>query len=135
MGEIADMMIEGEICECCGEYLGEGGGFAQLCAGCADGEDVRESGFGGYQRVDKGHQDISNDQPISKKLLRRLETLLRDTDEPPGMYPGDHYKHASKQYSKLIQRGYAETYHPHNPIHDVRVIITDQGRDVLSKRA
>lgn len=35
MGEIADLMIEGEICEGCGAELGGGApGFPRRCAGC-----------------------------------------------------------------------------------------------------
>lgn len=41
MGEIADMMLEGVLCEGCGVYLGEGGGYAQRCASCK--RDERES--------------------------------------------------------------------------------------------
>ena len=33
MGEIADMMLEGDMCQWCGEIL-EGGGFPTICAGC-----------------------------------------------------------------------------------------------------
>lgn len=38
MGEIADMMINGEMCEMCGVYLeGEAGGFPRYCSRqCAD---------------------------------------------------------------------------------------------------
>lgn len=32
MGEIADMMIDGTLCEGCGEYIGEGDGFPQYCS-------------------------------------------------------------------------------------------------------
>lgn len=36
MGEIAEMMLDGTLCEGCGEYLGEGDGFPQYCsASCA----------------------------------------------------------------------------------------------------
>ncbi len=40
MGEIAEMMLEGFMCEQCGEIIGdietgEGQGFPGLCAGCA----------------------------------------------------------------------------------------------------
>lgn len=35
MGEYADMVLEGILCETCGEYLGEGDGFPQKCGGCA----------------------------------------------------------------------------------------------------
>lgn len=35
MGEIADMMINGFLCEQCGCWLdGEESGYARLCAGC-----------------------------------------------------------------------------------------------------
>lgn len=36
MGEIADMMLDGSMCELCGEYLGEGDGYTRLCAGCSE---------------------------------------------------------------------------------------------------
>ncbi len=35
MGEIADMMLEGVLCEGCGEYLGEGDGCPAYCFGCS----------------------------------------------------------------------------------------------------
>ena len=36
MGEIADMMLDGTLCEGCGEYIGEGDGYPQYCsASCA----------------------------------------------------------------------------------------------------
>lgn len=35
MGEIADMMLDGTLCEGCGEYLdGEGFGIPRYCNGC-----------------------------------------------------------------------------------------------------
>ena len=36
MGEIADMMLDGDLCEICGEYLGDGDGYTRRCAGCED---------------------------------------------------------------------------------------------------
>jgi hypothetical protein len=42
MGEIAEMMLDGLMCERCGEWIGDhdgsegdGPGFPQLCPGCA----------------------------------------------------------------------------------------------------
>lgn len=32
MGEIADMMLDGDLCEGCGEYIGDGGGFPRYCS-------------------------------------------------------------------------------------------------------
>lgn len=34
MGEIADAMLEGALCQGCGEYLGEDGVGPRYCAGC-----------------------------------------------------------------------------------------------------
>ena len=34
MGDIAEMMLEGTLCERCGEYLGDATGFPRLCKGC-----------------------------------------------------------------------------------------------------
>ena len=50
MGDIADLMLNGDLCEVCGVVL-EGQGYPQLCAGCAAteegadwyGEEVDES--------------------------------------------------------------------------------------------
>lgn len=35
MGKIAEMMLDGTLCEGCGEYLGDGDGFPQRCDGCS----------------------------------------------------------------------------------------------------
>jgi hypothetical protein len=34
MGEIADAMLDGDLCEGCGVYLGRGQGFARRCRDC-----------------------------------------------------------------------------------------------------
>lgn len=34
MGDIADMILEGELCECCGVYMGDACGYPRKCAGC-----------------------------------------------------------------------------------------------------
>jgi hypothetical protein len=34
MGEIADAMLDGTMCSCCGEYLGGDEGYPVQCAGC-----------------------------------------------------------------------------------------------------
>jgi hypothetical protein len=34
MGEIADMMLDGVLCETCGEYIGDEVGFPRRCASC-----------------------------------------------------------------------------------------------------
>ncbi len=37
MGEYAEMMLEGTLCECCGEYIGNAVGYTQYCSNkCAN---------------------------------------------------------------------------------------------------
>lgn len=34
MGEIAEAMINGDLCENCGEYIGSGDGYPRRCSAC-----------------------------------------------------------------------------------------------------
>ncbi len=35
MGEITEMILEGILCQECGEYIGDGDGFPVFCSDCA----------------------------------------------------------------------------------------------------
>jgi hypothetical protein len=35
MGEIADMMLDGTLCERCGEYIGNAVGYPRKCSSCS----------------------------------------------------------------------------------------------------
>lgn len=35
MGDVADMMLDGTLCACCGVYIGEDAGYAIYCPDCA----------------------------------------------------------------------------------------------------
>ena len=41
MGEVTDMILDGDLCQVCGEFMEDGCGFPQTCAACAaeDGEE------------------------------------------------------------------------------------------------
>lgn len=61
MGEIADMMLSGQMCQQCGEWLAgseddfgdvEGPGFPRLCPACAAAE-TRDAGKAKTQRRKK----------------------------------------------------------------------------------
>ncbi len=39
MGDIADMILCGILCDCCGEYIGEDVGHPRKCDGCKDGHE------------------------------------------------------------------------------------------------
>lgn len=53
MGDIADGVINGDFCEVCGEYLGEGDGFPRTCMGCGGDADVD---FDDYPEEDDGNE-------------------------------------------------------------------------------
>lgn len=36
MGEIAEMMLDGAMCQVCGEFLDDSLGFPTTCGGCSD---------------------------------------------------------------------------------------------------
>ena len=44
MGEIAEMMLDGTMCEGCGEFLGDALGYPTRCAGCQSEEGVNQHG-------------------------------------------------------------------------------------------
>lgn len=126
MGEIADLMIEGEICEGCGcELDGEAPGFPRRCRGCGgNSRDFIPSG-----RTSARPQKPDN-MPISAKLLRTLETAARTGR---GLeYDGERWDSSPAQFAKLERRGYVERWHPHNPAHMPRAVITKAGKEALS---
>lgn len=57
MGEIAEMMLDGSLCEGCGEFMGEACDFPRLCHRCA--QDRRKDGhkvtmLEGFGLIDEG---------------------------------------------------------------------------------
>lgn len=42
MGEIAEMMLDGTLCQCCGEYLGSDGGYPMFCASCGGDDEMED---------------------------------------------------------------------------------------------
>lgn len=48
MGDVADMMLDGSLCEGCGVFMGDDAGYPRRCPGCLD--------------------DIERTQPIVKKV-------------------------------------------------------------------
>lgn len=45
MGDIADMMLDGTMCQMCGEFMGgEGDGFPVVCVSCQKDNDIDEYG-------------------------------------------------------------------------------------------
>lgn len=123
MGEIAEMMLDGTLCEGCGEYIGRNSGFPQYCSPqCA-----------------KDRGDLSSEYNfkgiiIGKKAMKTLKWMEQNTDNYGGMYPGIYFDDAPSQISRLITLGLAEHYYPHNDAHKTRAIITSKGRAYLREK-
>ena len=69
MGEIAEMMLAGCICEGCGEYLVEGDGYPTRCAACQ-----------GDLKPEKAPKSIKVECPVCKKKVKSagLNDHIRD---------------------------------------------------------
>jgi len=136
MGDITEMMLDGTICECCGEYIDDDDfGIPRYCSdNCAE-----EMGETQEDSNDKKQVDYS---PLSKKLLKRLKLLsslgVDDSSLTPklgqSMYAGDYWDDAVRQYEKLEKRGFVEQRIPHNLSHKTRAVITQEGLDFLSSQ-
>lgn len=60
MGEIAEMMLEGTLCEGCGEYIGTNNGYASYCS------DQCANDRGGYSKAEHRILKIGIDRAICK---------------------------------------------------------------------
>lgn len=127
MGEIAEMMLDGTLCESCGDYIGNGEGFPVKCEGCKT------------QRTDKkftakfSASGSARHQSLGEKQIKRLKRIMDYTDKPLGKYPGDYADAAPAKYESLVRAGFAEYYEPHNSIHKTRIVITERGRQFLTE--
>lgn len=59
MGQIAESMLDGSMCEQCGEYLGDAVGYPQTCAGCDE-----------FECTDSGKAKRAHNRENSNRLLR-----------------------------------------------------------------
>ena len=82
MGDIADMMLDGTLCEGCGVFLGDGFGFPGLCADCAEdrksyGCAIRDTGLGFYQDVTPVNQpqDIDHEKIPCKRCGKKVKRI------------------------------------------------------------
>lgn len=60
VGEIADMMLEGAMCQWCGEFIENATGFATICAGCRS---VHGVDIHGIPRKKKRNRKSKRKQP------------------------------------------------------------------------
>ncbi len=80
MGEIADAMLDGTFCECCGEYIGSDAGYPQYCSPqCADDRGVEFDNSWLLELNNKTRVEKTN-CPKCQKLVKRvgLSDHMRD---------------------------------------------------------
>lgn len=125
MGEIAEMMLDGTMCQGCGEWLhdGEDGeGFPDYCSSC------RASGYGTPSENPVSSGDI---EAIASQIGKKLRNAIKwPAVLEMGMYPGCRWEDAPTQFARLEKMGLVESYHPHNAIHKTRCVHTAKGKAV-----
>lgn len=119
MGEIAELMINGDICEGCGCELGEGDGYPRRCEGC--GGKSRENPEPRQRKMPLSRQ------PLSAKQLQKLEWASAKSS----MYEGCNWDEAPGQFNRLETLGLVKCVQPHNPAHKAKAVLTDAGRAAL----
>lgn len=145
MGEIADMMLDGTMCQGCGEFLhdGEDGpGYPGWCESCRPRDEARTPTIRAIKPAKGVPHEFCEGQPIAKKLVKTLEGLAKSgTEDGPltpakgqSMYAGVPWDLASSQYDRLAKRGLVERRSPHNPAHKDHAVITKAGLNFLAKR-
>ncbi len=70
MGDYADMILEGETCQECGEYLGDACGYPRSCKACN-----KASGTGNKSVAAKA---VKQECHICKKHFKGIEDHIRD---------------------------------------------------------
>lgn len=68
MGEIAEMMLDGTLCEGCGVYLGDNNGFPSYCFSCSQDKKVNQ----------KQKNILLNIENFSKFLQKNRLAILKD---------------------------------------------------------
>ena len=119
MGEYADYILNGDDCQYCGEYLGEGDGIPRTCKSCRDEMRKAPSQPAKTKAEPQG-------QIMGKKLRK---ALCYPVDCEGGMYEGCHWDLAPSMFRKLEKWGFVRDNPPHNPIHKSRCALTEKGEE------
>lgn len=129
MGEIAEMMLDGTLCEGCGSYIDDSEpGHPRYCSRqCAEDCGASWGKPKGYVR--SSVRASVAEQAVGAKGLKWLRAAAL---QGGGMYPGVHADLAPGIFRRLEKRGLVALYEPHNPVHKPRYVITDVGRAVLA---
>ena len=73
MGEIAEMMLDGTMCQSCGEFLGGDEGYPVSCPSCAEDEPVEPDPV--YAPVSKAERRSSKRQRKNERY-RQMQSII-----------------------------------------------------------
>ncbi|MEY5098688.1 MAG: hypothetical protein RJA36_1407 [Pseudomonadota bacterium] len=122
MGEIADMMLEGILCQECGDVIDvesdDSPGHPVTCDGCR------------RRHRTKAKKPVINAASLGGKLLRTLQAV---SGWKSPMYDGMPVVQAPAQLERLRRHGLVRFEQPHNPVHRERAVITAEGLAVLAQ--
>lgn len=85
MGEYADYMLNGDDCQVCGQYMGEGDGFPRTCSGCSgDDEPFISSEKGASLRRERNARKRRNKKRNRKNREAAMQFIgeLPKSDKP-----------------------------------------------------
>lgn len=75
MGEIADMMIDGTMCQVCGEFLGDPQGYPITCDGCKSrGDDPNDVSLANKPRDPK---TVECPEPLCERKFRNRQAAAQ----------------------------------------------------------
>lgn len=126
MGEVAEMLLNGAMCQCCGEWMDDGRepGYPRYCAGCKSRSTDR--------RKAKGHSRPA--AAPSQGVMRKKDHTWLELAANRGVglqYPGIQWDICPTAFERLRKLGFVTEWEPHNPAHKTRAIATDAGRAAL----
>ncbi len=75
MGDIADMMLDGTMCQMCGEFIGDPVGYPITCAGCRD--DERGIVAGGPANTPKDPKTVECPEPLCERKFRSRQAAAQ----------------------------------------------------------
>lgn len=130
MGEMAEMMLEGVLCACCGGYIDDGGGdgIPRYCSAQCE----RDCGAAPKTRKPKRHHAPTAAQvPVMRRA--DVKWLHLAAGRPSSGYFGVQWDMSESAFLRLRKLGFVEYSQPRNPVHKARAIATDAGHAVLAK--
>lgn len=83
MGEYADYMLNGDDCQVCGEYMGEGDGYQRTCAGCSGDETNDADTPPRKERTEVQRKKLREKRRRKRQNKRNREQVMQYVGELP----------------------------------------------------